>query len=164
MHEGEEVTPSTSSRKRRYKTSFRFSTMKELKRARVSKKKAIGITVKKSLMFNESNQELGNIAGSMTGDGISEIEEEKDGEDEPGNIIIVSYKSYPTSFSFFTRPHLVKGQSFDWMDMVAVSSFQLSSSSYIRDDGFHFHPVSHDTPHQGFIGFAALSSSSSLHV
>jgi hypothetical protein len=33
MHEGEEVTPSTSSRKRRYKTSFRFSTMKELKKA-----------------------------------------------------------------------------------------------------------------------------------
>jgi hypothetical protein len=100
MHEGEEVTPSTSSRKRRYKTSFRFSTMKERKRARVSKKNAIGITVKKSLMFNESNQELGNIAGSMTGDGISEIEEEKDREDEPGNIIMVSCKSYPTSFSF----------------------------------------------------------------
>jgi hypothetical protein len=43
MHEGEEVTPSISSRKRRYKTSFRFSTMKELKKARVSKKKVVGI-------------------------------------------------------------------------------------------------------------------------
>jgi hypothetical protein len=41
MHEEEEVTPSTSSRKRRYKTSFRFSTMKELKKARVSKKKVV---------------------------------------------------------------------------------------------------------------------------
>jgi hypothetical protein len=148
MHEGEEVTPSTSSRKRRYRTSFRFSTMKELKRARVSKKKAVGISVKKTLMFNESNQELGNIAGSMTGDGISEIEEEKDREDEPGNIIMVSCKSYPTSFSFFTRSHLMKGQSFDSKDMVVVSSFQLSSNSHIRDDGFHFRPVSHDTPHQ----------------
>jgi hypothetical protein len=58
----------------------------------------------------------------------------------------------------------VKGQSFDWMDMVAVSSFQLSSSRHIKDDGFHFRPVSHDTPLQGFIGFSALSSSSSLHV
>jgi hypothetical protein len=149
MHEGEEVTPSTSSRKRRFKTSFRFSTMKELKRARLSKKKAVGISVKKTLMFNESSQELGNIAGSMTGDRISEIEEEKDGKDEPGNIFMVSCKSYPTSFSFFTRSHLVKGQSFDWKDMVAVSSFKLSSNSHIRDDGFQFRPVSHDTPHQG---------------
>jgi hypothetical protein len=43
MHEKEEVALSTSSRKRRYKTSFRYSTMKELKRTRESKKKAIGI-------------------------------------------------------------------------------------------------------------------------
>jgi hypothetical protein len=100
MHEGEEVTPSTSSRKRRYKTSFRFSTMKELKKARVSKKKVVGISVKKVLALPESNQELGSIAGSMVGDGISEIEEEKDGEDEPGKIIMVSSKSYPTSLSF----------------------------------------------------------------
>jgi hypothetical protein len=100
MHEEEEVTPSTSSRKRRYKTSFRFSTMKELKKARVSKKKVVGISVKKVLAFPESNQELGSIAGSMAGDGISEIEEEKDGEDEPGKIIMVSSKSYPTSLSF----------------------------------------------------------------
>jgi hypothetical protein len=147
MHEEKEVIPSTSSRKRRYKTSFRFSTMKELKRARVSKKKAIGISVKKTLMFPENNQELGSIVGSMTGDGISKIEEEKDGEDEPGNIIMVSCKSYPTLFSFFTRSRLVKGQSFYSKDMVAVSSFQLSSNSHIRDDGFHFRPMSHDTPH-----------------
>jgi hypothetical protein len=33
---------------------------------------------------------MGSIAGSMTGDGISEIEEEKDGEDKSGNIIMVS--------------------------------------------------------------------------
>jgi hypothetical protein len=148
MHEREVVTPSTSSRKRRYKTSFRFSTMKELKRARESKKKAVGISVKKTLTFPEKNQEMGSIAGSMTGDGISEIEEEKDGEDEPGNIIMVSCKSYPTSFSFFTRSRLVKGQSFYSKDMVAVSSFQLSSNSHIRDDGFHFCPMSHDTPQQ----------------
>jgi hypothetical protein len=55
MHEREEVTPSTNSRKSRYKTSFRFSTMKELKRARESKKKAVGISVKKTLTFPEKN-------------------------------------------------------------------------------------------------------------
>jgi hypothetical protein len=43
MQESEEVTPSTSCRKRRKKTSFRFYTMKELKKARgyKSKKKLI---------------------------------------------------------------------------------------------------------------------------
>jgi hypothetical protein len=120
MHEGEEVTPSTSSRKRRYKTSFRFSTMKELKKARVSKKKVVGISVKKVLAFPESNQELGSIAGSMAGDGISEIEEEKDGEDEPGKIIMVSSKSYPTSLSFIIRSCLVKEQCFDLKYLVAI--------------------------------------------
>jgi hypothetical protein len=120
MHEGEEVTPSTSSRKRRYKTSFRFSTMKELKRARMSKKKVVGISVKKVLAFPESNQELGSIAGSMAGDGISEIEEEKDGEDEPGKIIMVSSKSYPTSLSFIIRSCLVKEQRFDLKHLVAI--------------------------------------------
>lgn len=54
MHEKEEVTSSISSRKKRYKTSFRYSTMKELKRARESKK-AIGISVKKILMFPKKN-------------------------------------------------------------------------------------------------------------
>jgi hypothetical protein len=44
---------------------------------------------------------MGSIAGSMTGDGISEIEEEKDGEDEPGNIIMVSSMSSQTSFSIY---------------------------------------------------------------
>jgi hypothetical protein len=63
MHEREEVTLSTSSRKRKYKTSFRFSMMKELKRARESKKKAVGISVKKTLTFPEKNQEMGSIAG-----------------------------------------------------------------------------------------------------
>jgi hypothetical protein len=120
MHEGEEVTPSTSSRKRRYKTSFRFSTMKELKRARMSKKKVVGISVKKVLAFPESNQELGSIAGSMAGDGISEIEEEKDGEDEPGKIIMISSKSYPTSLSFIIRSCLVKEQRFDLKHLVAI--------------------------------------------
>jgi hypothetical protein len=38
MHEREEVTPSTSPRKRRYNTSCRYSPMKELKRARESKR------------------------------------------------------------------------------------------------------------------------------
>ena len=39
MQECEEVTPSTSCRKRRKKRSFRFSTMKELKKAREYKSK-----------------------------------------------------------------------------------------------------------------------------
>jgi hypothetical protein len=99
MHEGEKVTPSTSSRKKRYKTSFRFSTMKELKRARESKKKAIGISVKKTLTFPKKNQEMGSIAGNMIGDGRSEIKEEKDGDDELGNIIMVSGMSSQTSLS-----------------------------------------------------------------
>jgi hypothetical protein len=75
--------------------------MKELKRARESKKKAVGISVKKTLTFPEKNQEMGSIAGSMTGDGISKIEEEKDGEDEPGNIIMVSNMSSQTSLSIY---------------------------------------------------------------
>ena len=41
---------------------------------------------------------MDSIAISMTGDGISEIEEEKDGEDELGNIIMVSNTSSLTSF------------------------------------------------------------------
>jgi hypothetical protein len=44
---------------------------------------------------------MGSIAGSMTGDGISEIEEEKDGKDEPGNIIMVSSTSSLTSLSVY---------------------------------------------------------------
>jgi hypothetical protein len=99
MHEREEVTPSTSTRKRRYKTSFRYSTMKDLKRAKESKKKAVGISVKKTLTFLETNQEMDNIAWSIAREGISEIEEEKDGEDEPVNIIIVSNMSSPISLS-----------------------------------------------------------------
>ena len=66
MHEGEEVTPCTSSRKMRYRSSFRFSTMKELKQVRESKKKVVGINVKKILMFPEMNQEMGSIEGSLT--------------------------------------------------------------------------------------------------
>jgi hypothetical protein len=63
---------------------------------------------------------MGSIAGSMTGDGISEIEEEKDGEDEPGKIIMVSSKSYPTSLSFIIRSCLVKEQRFDLKHLVAI--------------------------------------------
>jgi hypothetical protein len=44
MQESEEVTPSTSCRKRRKKRSFRFSTMKELKKAREYKSKKKFIT------------------------------------------------------------------------------------------------------------------------
>jgi hypothetical protein len=99
MHEREEVTLSTSTRKRRYKTSFRYSTMKDLKRAKESKKKAVGISVKKTLTFPEKNQEMGSIVGSIAGEGILEIEEEKDGEDEPVNIIIVSNMSSLISLS-----------------------------------------------------------------
>jgi hypothetical protein len=100
MHEREEVTPSTSTRKRRYKTSFRYSTMKDLNRAKESKKKAVGISVKKTLTFPEKNQEMGSIVGSIVGEGILEIEEEKDGEDKPVNIIIVSNMSSLISLSF----------------------------------------------------------------
>jgi hypothetical protein len=39
MQERDEVTPSTSSRKRRIKSSFTYSTMKELQKAREYKKK-----------------------------------------------------------------------------------------------------------------------------
>jgi hypothetical protein len=53
------------------------------------------------LTFPEENQEMGSIVGSMTGDGISEIEEEKDGEDEPENIIMVSSMSSQTSLSIY---------------------------------------------------------------
>jgi hypothetical protein len=42
MHEREEVTPSTNSRKSRYKTSFRFSTMKELKQERARREQEEG--------------------------------------------------------------------------------------------------------------------------
>jgi hypothetical protein len=64
----EEVTLSTSTRTRRYKTSFRYSTMKDLKRAKESKKKAVGISVKKTLTFPEKNQEMGSIVSSIVGD------------------------------------------------------------------------------------------------
>jgi hypothetical protein len=103
MYEREEVTLSTSSRKRRYKTSFRYSMMKELKRESKKREQEEGSRhqCKKTLTFPEKNQEMGSIAGSMTGDGISEIEEEKDGKDEPGNIIMVSSTSSLTSLSVY---------------------------------------------------------------
>ena len=49
-------------------------------------------------MFLEKNQEIGSIVGSMTRDGIFEIEEDKDGEDKLGNIIMVSSLLSQTSF------------------------------------------------------------------
>jgi hypothetical protein len=44
---------------------------------------------------------MGSSTSSLTGDGISEIEEEKDGEDEPGNIIMVSSTLSLTSLSVY---------------------------------------------------------------
>jgi hypothetical protein len=52
-------------------------------------------------------------ASSVIGIGISEIEEEKDGEDEPENIIMVSSMSNLTSFLFSLRSHRVIGQCLD---------------------------------------------------
>jgi hypothetical protein len=120
MHEREEVTPSTSPRKRRYNTSCRYSPMKELKRARESKKRSIGITaetdsIKKTLTFPKKHQEMDSNASSVTSDGISEVEEEKDGEDKPVNIIMVSNMSNLTSLSFWkawVRSWKVKGHHF----------------------------------------------------
>jgi hypothetical protein len=38
MHKGDGITPSTNTRKKRFKSSFRYSTMKELKKAREYKR------------------------------------------------------------------------------------------------------------------------------
>ena len=97
MHEGEEDRRCKSYRKRRYRSSFRFSTMKRLKQARESKRKAVEDSVKKILTFPEMNEEMGNKEGSLTPDGTTEIEEGKDGEDEPANTIQVgNVSSYCT--------------------------------------------------------------------
>jgi hypothetical protein len=50
MQESVEVTPSTNCRKRKKRTSFRFSTMKELKKAREYKSKKKLITEEPSGM------------------------------------------------------------------------------------------------------------------
>ena len=126
MHEREEVTPCTSSRKRRYRSSFRFSTMKELKQARESKKKAVGINVQKILTFPEMNQEMGSIEGNLIWDGIFEIEEEKDGEDKPRNIIMVSILSSRTLFSdIYCRLIGVCLIRWIWTFWIALPSSQL---------------------------------------
>jgi hypothetical protein len=65
------------------------------------------------LTFPEKNQEMDSNASSVIGIGISEIEEEKDGEDEPENIIMVSSMSNLTSFLFSLRSHRVIGQCLD---------------------------------------------------
>ena len=111
VHEGAEVTPCKSTRKRRYRSSFRFSTMKRLKQARQSKKKAARDSVKRILSFPEMNDEMGNKEGSLTLDGITEIEEEKDGEDEPANIIVVSNMSSQTTI--LVKFYRVIGRHFD---------------------------------------------------
>ena len=158
MHEGEEVIPCTSSRKRRFRSSFRYSTMKELKRARESKKKARseqgdGISVKKTLTFLEMNEGVGD----MTGDAIYEIE----GEVESANIIMVSNLSSHTSLLVkFCR---VIGWLLAYMDMdiwVAMSSSKLCSIGQIWDDeDWNFNAVE-ATPRWAFRDGSPSSSSS----